>query len=278
MKKITLPDEINYIGVFLTLRCNLNCSYCINRQGDFTVAPEITAKDWIDGLTRIQTRNDLPITLQGGEPTMYHDFYEIAEALYEDDKHIDLLTNGLFNTAEFCSKVDPSFFNRDAKYASIRFSFHSNTNMVAMAMKVYHLKNEGFNVGIWGLDHPDMKEQNRLMKDMCDWLGIDFRMKEFLDKGCGTYKYPDAVVGNGKKQVLCKGSELLIDPAGNIFKCHADLYAARDSIGNILDEEIPEFKFRQCSNYGHCNPCDVKLKTNRLQEFGYCAVEIKGDG
>jgi hypothetical protein len=116
------------------------------------------------------------------------------------------------------------------------------------------------------------------MKHLCNCLNIDFREKEFLSSEDGTYKYPEAISKKERKHVWCKTNELLIGPSGHIFKCHADLYANRDWIGHILDEDIPGFIFRECNNYGYCNPCDTKLKTNRLQEFGYCAVEIKGEG
>jgi hypothetical protein len=29
-----------------------------------------------------------------------------------------------------------------------------------------------------------------------------------------------------------------------------------------------------CYNFGDCNPCDVKIKTNRFQEYGHTSVEI----
>ena len=35
-------------------------------------------------------------------------------------------------------------------------------------------------------------------------------------------------------------------------------------------------KFRPCEVYGHCNPCDIKVKTNRFQVFGHTSVEIRG--
>ncbi len=42
-----------------------------------------------------------------------------------------------------------------------------------------------------------------------------------------------------------------------------------------MDENFElEERFRECDVFGHCNPCDVKLKTNRFQEFGHTSVEI----
>jgi len=271
MKPITLPEGINYVAAFLTLRCDLNCDYCLNRQGDFVIPNEMSAEDWIRGLSRVQTRSDLPITLQGGEPTMHLGFCEIANTLhYKYIKPLDLLTNGMFDLRNFAISKD--VFKRNAKYASIRFSFHTKTNSIALAMKVCEMQIRGYEVGIWGLSNNPL---NKYMKDLCKGLNIDFREKEYLSKDCGTYKYPEAISGDSNGAVLCKTSELIVGPSGHIFKCHADMYANRDSIGHILDEDIPDFTFRECKNYGHCNPCDIKLKTNRLQEYGYCAVEIK---
>lgn len=272
MKNIILPNEINYIAVFLTLRCNLHCDYCINRQGDFVIPEEMSGDDWIEGLSRIQTRQDLPITFQGGEPTLHKDFNQIAHELhYRYMKYLDLLTNGIFDMRNFA--VSKDVFKRGAKYASIRFSYHSGMNPIALAMKVWELQNMGYEVGIWGLDNNTAL--NKYMKNLCEDLNIDFRIKEYLDALNGTYKYPDAIGRKDTKHVRCKGFELLINPSGHIFKCHADLYANRNPIGHILNEDFPVFDYRLCFNYGRCNPCDIKLKTNRLQEYGYCAVEIK---
>lgn len=281
MTPIILPDNYNYIGVFLTLRCNLNCSYCINHFNSLSSTEELSSNTWLEGLSRIQTRQDLPITFQGGEPTIHAGFYPIILGLYKMGKHMDLLTNGTFDLREFCHFISPDLFIRDAKYACIRFSFHQKTNH-ALAYKVWTMQNSGYNVGVWGVDHPgdDSKDRNKEMRDICRWLNIDYREKEFLGESgghlYGTYKYPDACSKKFKRRVWCKPSELLINPAGYIFRCHADLYANRDYIGHILDDEIKFPGFMECKNYGYCNPCDVKLKTNRLQESGYCAVEIRG--
>jgi hypothetical protein len=235
---------------------------------------ELSGEDWIKGLSRIQTRKDLPISLQGGEPTMHKDFYKIAQGLHKGKKQVDLLTNGFFDVREFYQNITSCVFQRQAKYASIRFSFHQNTNLLGLAMKVQSLRLTGYSVGIWGLKHPDMVERNEEMADLCKWLSIDYREKEFLDENYQGYKYPDAMFGN-KKGCFCKPSELLISPSGDIFRCHRDLYAGINSYANILDEEVKVLDdFKVCSKPS-CSPCDTKIKTNRFQEFGHCSVEIK---
>ncbi len=275
--EIIVPPNYNYIAAFLTLKCNLNCSYCLNRYEEYQIPNELSAEDWIEGLSRITTRVDLPITLQGGEPTIYPGFYAIVNALHFNySKHLDLLTNGMFDLREFTREIDPGIFKRRAKYASIRFSYHSKMSPIALAMKAWQLQNLDYEVGIWGLD--TVANSNKAMKHLCTCLNLDFREKEFLSQTQGTYKYPNASSQKFRKKVWCQGTEFLIGPSGHIYRCHADLYANRDWIGHILDENIEFPGFKECQNYGHCNPCDTKLKTNRLQEEGHCSVEIKGIG
>ena len=60
-----------------------------------------------------------------------------------------------------------------------------------------------------------------------------------------------------------------------VYQCHHDLYENFPSVGNILD---PEFQIEEAFRnvmFWFCNPCDVKIKTNRFQQFGHTSVEIK---
>jgi len=61
-----------------------------------------------------------------------------------------------------------------------------------------------------------------------------------------------------------------------VYRCHHDLYKGFPHIGNLLEPEFDiEDIFRDCDQYGDCNPCDLKIKTNRFQKFGHCSVDIK---
>ncbi len=110
-------------------------------------------------------------------------------------------------------------------------------------------------------------------------MGIDFRVKDFL--GCyknklyGTYHYKDACLKKIRKSCLCKTTELILAPNGKVYRCHSDLYEGREPIADILDKNFKiEDIYRPCNNYGHCNPCDIKVTTNRLQRFGHTSVDI----
>jgi len=281
MKPLILPKTYNYTGIFLTFGCNLKCSYCINRFEQKLIKRKlISGSDWVRGLNRIEAASDLPLTLQGGEPSLHPDFIYIINNV-KPELNIDILTNLQFDVEEFIANVDPSRIRRKAPYASIRASYHpEQMTLDEVTTKTKILLDKGFSIGIWSTLHPGFENHIKKAQEKCTKLGIDFRFKEFLgefdEKLHGTYKYAGACEKKFLKNVKCKTTELLIDCTGDVYRCHSDLYAARKPVGNILD---PDFTindiFRDCDHFGYCNPCDVKIKTNRFQVFGHTSVEIK---
>jgi len=279
---VLLPDSYNYIGVFLTMECNLHCSYCINRfNGPASRGRMLSGEQWVTGLNRLVARSDLPVSLQGGEPTLHPDFFAIVKGI-KPELHIDLLTNLELELDRFMAEVDPSRIRRDAPYASIRVSYHPEMMSIEeLAARVVWLQEAGYHVGVWGITHPGLYEEIARAEAYCTGLGIDFRTKEFLGetdgKFFGNLYYPDACDRKAHQPVQCRTTELLIGPGGDVYRCHADLYRGRNAVGHILDPHfVIDDSFRPCDKYGECNPCDVKLKTNRFQEFGHTSVAIKG--
>ncbi|MFH2012807.1 MAG: radical SAM protein [Pseudomonadota bacterium] len=286
---INLKQQHNYVAFFLTLSCNLHCPYCINHhsggtQYKKTAKDYLTADELIKAANRLTLRNDLPLTLQGGEPTLNKNFYRFVNEVKEDIK-MDLLTNFMFDVDEFIEKVPVWRFDRKSPYAPIRVSYHPGQNDINdLINKTIKMQDAGFRVGLFGILHPkkDIRKHILETKEACQKIGIDFRTKEFLGKWdkklYGTFKYDGSVCGNEMKYCECRTTELLVDPAGYVYKCHADLYNGRNPVAHILDENFTEEdidKFRPCNFFGDCNPCDVKVKTNRFQIFGHTSVEIK---
>lgn len=281
LKPIRISPNYNYIAVFLTFACNLKCSYCINNfEQRLLKSRTISGKDWVEGLNRIISREDLPITLQGGEPSLHPDFLYIINNL-KGKLNIDILTNLQFDVEEFIKRIRPDRIKREAPYASIRVSYHpEQMDLDETIKKTLRMLEAGFSIGIWGVIRPTYEKIILEAQSRCQKLGIDFRIKEFLGKYngslYGTYKYAGACDKEFRKKVQCRTTELLIDNQGDIFRCHADLYKGINKIGNILDSDFQvEDKFRVCSNFGYCNPCDIKVKTNRFQQYGHTSVEVQ---
>lgn len=281
MKSLVVPKNYNYIAAFLTFACNLRCSYCINHFGPFAAQRKmLSGGEWLQGLNRIVSRDDLPLTLQGGEPSLHPDFYDIISGL-RPDLHIDILTNLQFDVEEFISRVKPERLRRQAPYASIRVSYHPETmDAEGLIKKTLRMLEAGFSVGIWAVMHPTHEKHILEVQERCRTLGIDFRLKEFLgehnDTLYGTYRYKGACDGKTIGPAECRTTEFLMDSAGQVFRCHGDLYAATGPVGNILSSDFQiEDKFRPCDHFGRCNPCDVKVKTDRFQQFGHTSVEVR---
>ena len=129
MEKIILPDSCKFISAFLTFRCSLDCSYCVNKASnkDFYRKgfSEISGEQWVKGLNKIESRKGLPVTLLGGEPGAHKDFIYIINNL-KPNLEIDILTNlywGKSGIENFISYVNPERVKRDAPYPSIRTGF-----------------------------------------------------------------------------------------------------------------------------------------------------------
>jgi MoaA/NifB/PqqE/SkfB family radical SAM enzyme len=283
LKPIVLPDQFNYIAVFLSFACMLRCSYCINHHGgDLVKKRWMSGEDWIKGLNRIKSPNgDIPLTLQGGEPTVHKHFYQIVQGI-DPKTPIDLLTNLEVDSDYFMSQISPDRIKRDAPYASIRVSYHRGQQDPDVLLKrVRYFLNKGYHVGVWAVDHPEYMDETRKVQKQAEDMGIDFRLKEFLGPfngvNYGTMRYPEAVNAKQIRNADCRTTEFLIDPGGDVFRCHSDLYANRFSLGNILDPQPPRLlgEWAPCAVYGKCNSCDIKVKNNRFQEYGHSSVEIR---
>jgi MoaA/NifB/PqqE/SkfB family radical SAM enzyme len=287
LNRLYLKPHHNYVAFFLTLACNLKCPYCINAHGENSnvrnVPKQLTGEEWIKAANRLVLRDDLPLTLQGGEPTLHKDFFKIVNEVKPEIK-MDLLTNLMFDVDKFIKHVPVWRFTREAPYASIRVSYHPGQNNINdLIKKTFKLQDAGFRIGLYSVEHPDPKIKGHILETqkMCINMGLDFRLKEFLGdyngKLFGTFKYKNCVNGKSLKKCKCRTTELIVDPSGNVYKCHSDLYNHRNPIAHILDQDFTTEeidKFRECNYFGDCNPCDVKVKTNRFQIFGHTSVEI----
>lgn len=341
---LNLPPSLNYVAVFLTMGCNLNCGYCINdpaqdgtRNIKFPLKVrgerrEMSPKEWALALNRIPVRDDLPLTLQGGEPTLYQGGMGIGAFIGDTDHHYDLLTNFALTPLQFSASLlgNQHKFQRDAPYPSIRVSYHpeemertwKGRGFEELVARCEGLEEFGFDVspvksesdvGIYMVAHPDNKVTTRMVEAYCD--RVPFETKEFLGvhegKLYGTYKYPNSIDRATTLACECRTSELLIDPLGFVWGCHAylyetwaghgpqrefqaleergfrytpDLFTGKfQPTGHMLD---PAFgaeamqAFHPCSHYGRCIGCDTKVKNNRFQSLddmgeAHTSVEIR---
>lgn len=258
---LVLPENLNYIAVFLTLDCNLNCAYCINdpdqggQRRELFHNPDtaLPPQDWIRGLSRIPCSGDLPITLQGGEPMLYWGSRGLGEILAGLPHYFDLLTNFALTPERFARALDgqQAKLQRNAPYPSIRASYHPQemerawkgrgfeelvercAALADFGFRVSPVKAES-DVGIYMVAHPDNAVTPRMR---AAFQGrVPFETKEFLGMHngqlFGSYLYPFSThlaAANIYPRALnceCRTSELLLDPLGFVWGCHFYLYEA----------------------------------------------------
>ncbi len=277
---IELPPTYNYIGLFLSFRCPYGCSYCINRQDTVPHSgSELTGDQWLTFLRRLRTR-DVPVTFQGGEPGCHPEFIGLVRDTLRLHP-VDILTNLAFDIDEFARQVPAQAINRDAPYAPIRVSYHPEQfTLEHILERVLMMQQYGYRIGLYGIDHPAHAYAMVRAAAICRESGVDFRMKSFLGQHNGrTYgelAYPDACWQSQAGTCECTPSELLIAPDGGIFPCHHHLYSRIGEISRVTQRHVALTELPQpCNSFGHCNPCDIKVKNNRFQQHGHVSVQIR---
>ncbi len=281
---LELPATLNYIGLFLTLECNLNCSYCINdpeqagqRNRLFpiqaqSVRKSLTPDEWALALGRIPFRADLPITLQGGEPMLYWGGRGLGLILSCTEHYFDLLTNFALKPEVFTRNLlgQQKKLQRDAPYPSIRVSYHAdemnrswaNRGFAELVDRCESLRDYGFrvspvkansDVGIYMVEHPE----NSVTQDMmAAYTGrVPFETKEFLGVHDGLlyghYLYPFSTdlmlrgIHDMPLRCECRTTELLIDPLGFVWGCHYYLYHRWSDGGPVREfAELEKVEYR----------------------------------
>ena len=285
LNEVVVPVDTDYIGIYLTNRCFLSCSYCITNYNEQFINVkkfrELEAHEWIEALNRLKLPPGIPLTFQGGEPFIYKGIWELLENVQHK---IDILTALPPQvTPEAFKKLRTLDWNkRDAPYPRIRVSFHKGQNDYKKLVERIKELQEIVSIGLYHIEHPSYPELIEEIRQHATAQGVEFRTKTFLGEYNGklysSYKYPDACKGKViHPQVQCKNTVFPIGPDGMIYRCHSDLYGSRReiAIGNLMDPDLKlEHKYRSCAYYGTCIPCDVKVKTNHLQQNGYTSVDI----
>ncbi|MFH1236018.1 MAG: radical SAM protein [Parcubacteria group bacterium] len=273
--KFELPESLNYIAVFLTFDCNLNCSYCINdpdqtgtRKTVFkkrtSLKTELTPEEWIRALKRLPVREDLPITFQGGEPLLYGKGKGLGKILAGIPNYADLLTNFAIPNFAFT----PKRFRRKSPYPSVRVSFHQHDmndlwgdGLAELVIRCETLAKRGLtvspesgksNVGIYIVDHPQNHIPDEALRKARERVPVFF--KDFLGicdgKLYGRYAYPlssDLISTHKYYKTLsceCRTTELLLDPLGFVWNCHHYLCQSWRGVRPImLFKEMENFNF-----------------------------------
>ena len=97
----TQPDNL---GLYLTQRCNLNCSYCYLEDSPERIQ-ELNINEILKSISGFQGST---IILSGGEPTLREDLFDIINKIKLRGYRIILATNGISVSREYANKLKSS--------------------------------------------------------------------------------------------------------------------------------------------------------------------------
>jgi len=86
-------------GAFLTLtnKCNLNCKYCYQKPSLFkNTENNLKKEDWFRIIDELFLLGSKRISIVGGEPFLFEDFFEILKYLNDKNFDVKIFTNGHF--------------------------------------------------------------------------------------------------------------------------------------------------------------------------------------
>jgi len=89
-------NEIKYLILFVTNKCNANCDFCFNHKNLNETNKDLTIEE--TKIISSNFKNLIQLTLSGGEPILNPNLYEIIKIFYINNnlKNLTITTNGFF--------------------------------------------------------------------------------------------------------------------------------------------------------------------------------------
>ena len=181
-------------------KCNYNCAYCYApKPQDITfennpnnVAKYEKAENIIDSWKNIYDKyGSSRIRLDGGEPSIYPNFFEIIKELSKIHR-LQMNTNLSFDVNKFCDVSNPETIRVDA-------SLHCEyTKLETFVEKLNILKQKGYKLTVSYVGYPDFLENIPLAKKAIQTMNIPF----FVHPYSGFYEdrqYPQSYTEKDKK-------------------------------------------------------------------------------
>ncbi len=267
--KFPLPTaEIHVWVVYLSARCNFNCSYCIQKQimsPDETRRPwaryqELSGKEWVAAFNGLSTRPEHSLILTGGEPSLHPDFYDICRDL--EGYQLEMTSNLTFDVDRLIQTMQKAGKRFHSAFHTYHPKWMSPEDFLERAEK---LRDSGI------IDQPifsmvdldrfphfrdkEWDEQQKRFFDLARKRDFATQRNEFRGHHMGS-----AFDRNAKKEIGCTSSWVNFAPNGDIFNCQYHLESGQHAFGNITAIEdckpLPQMgEWFSCSDFGYCDPC-----------------------
>ena len=248
------------LRIYLTLKCNLHCSYCVNEKVDGAdkSRESVPPSAWAKAINRAGRH----VVFTGGEPFLYKNLPDLINAI-DPFLAVSIYSNMSFDVTKILSQIkrEASFFvSWHAHQKPDRAIFLANAKAIQA--------NPLFTLTAHAIEAHE--NQQMLEVDLGFFrkngvpVEIDVDQRDF--KGCLQAQAQDA---------LCRKRIYLLAPDGTRYQCVSRLMRAAKPMENILSQPLSEdICVAMCSDYGKCAPCDglgettmgVLKSTGRMQD------------
>jgi len=253
-------------------KCNFKCSYCDSptKTNALEFQPLEKIIDVFDNFIKIvkEENNRVEITLSGGEPSIYPNFFDIIKYLTTVCDLVSICTNLSFDSKKFFNmfknvadkiSINPTFHPGCMKIEDFIYNlknikpFIFNKNNVNLVADQYNIKevdnivkeinNIGIKVNILTFKYftDKIKKNENLEQRKYDNLEV-LNSKKEIDKikeskekqGLSLSEYEAGVKSSFGKRCLAGYKYIQIFPNGNIKRCTID----KTYLGNIFDKDF----------------------------------------
>lgn len=238
-----MPAYDGRMRVFLTLKCNLQCPYCVNRAFEPVASYELVSPAaWASAVNRIR-RN---VVFTGGEPFLYPGLVALVNGI-DPSIEVRIYTNFTHDTHEFAQRV-----TRRVRFLG---SYHPSGGPVErvvdnVATLAAHSRFTGsvHSVNWKGHSLARVKRVKSAFSKMKWPFSVDFDQKE---------KFAAMSAKRYRRRVHCTSMNFLVAPNGVRYPCVSAI------MRNVLPQEsvLKPQQHRpavavECPDWGHCAACD----------------------
>lgn len=243
-----MTEKTTRIRIYLTLRCNRQCAYCVNRHNMKEFAgdryEELPPAKWL----KIVKRQPHPVVLTGGEPFLYAGLARLVGGIPET-RPVHIYTNMTV------SPID--FINRVQRPVGFLVSYHPKT--ITFGKLLEHLAPLMAHERFHGMVHTvDLPGHEKAVKEAASYFAdASDRWKFASAEDQRVLNVP--MTGQEKRRVVrCTRLAILVAPDGVRYPCASLLLRKRHPLEDL---KVDKLKLRRvvvrCGDYGFCCPCDA---------------------
>ncbi len=252
-EKIRPAGFDGWLRIYPTLRCNLNCAYCVhNHNLPESIADTYQLVPWQKWAEFIN-KTGRNVIFTGGEPFLYPDLVKLLNAISPGIK-VKIYSNFSADMQDYIKNCQRQviFFGTYHPVSGPVEKFIDTINAMRAAGKFAgNIHMVGWSKQLAFAKHAQQEFARH------QWY-------VFIDDD--QYRQDDSSCMKFKKKVHCTRRIYLLAPDGRRFLCVSKMLRQKDALGNVLETGLGADQVTiECQEYGYCNPCD-NLGETKIKE------------